>query len=95
MNKPNNISTEVRIITRGRREHNGLPSDLNEVRFGTLRVSPIKVAVSTNTDTEDPHAYQEADRAFEHVRAHLILLAKVLETDLGPGWSIMVEDGED
>lgn len=94
MDERNNISTEVRIVSRRRHEQDGLAGDLNEVRFGTLRVSPIKVVASTISDIEDPQAYQEADRAFEHIRAHLLILAKVLENDLGPGWSIMIEDGD-
>lgn len=88
-------TTSVHLITDRHRADNDPTSDANQIRFGTLRVSPIKVIVSTTGDVEDPAAYQEADRAFGHIRAHLLIIAKLLENDLGPGWSISVEDSED
>lgn len=90
-----NTTTSVHIVSGRRHEDNEQTGDLSEIRFGTLRVSPIKVVASSTSEMEDPQAYQEADRAFEHVRAHLLILAKILENDLGPGWSIMIDDSED
>lgn len=92
MNKNINTTTSVHIVSSRR---NGEPaSELSEIRFGTLRVSPIAVIVSTKSDTEDPENYALADKTFEHVRASLILFAKAMEADLGNDWKIMIEDGE-
>lgn len=94
MSEPIKTITSVHLVNQRRRRDSDPTSELNEIRFGTLRVSPIKVVAAMVGDVEDPANYAEADRAFEHVRAHLLIFAKVLETDLGPGWSIMIEDGD-
>lgn len=87
-------TTSVRLVSGRRREDNELPSDLDEIRFGTLRVSPIAVVAITKGDMEDPATYALADKVFEHVRASLLLFAKAMETDLGSEWKIMIEDGD-